>query len=135
MLKLKKGSLKWNDIIVIVFILFVLFIIIFWKPLRLDRYSILPSSIDWVDCIMVSDRMYYNNTFPKEEVAASEILEEHGKVKFVVSKQVSNPSYKFRNFDASYLEKGTKLYRILNEEDSIAALIDGTYYRYQSMRD
>ncbi|WP_312372396.1 hypothetical protein [Lachnoclostridium sp.] len=130
--RLEKGSLKFRDIIVISVLILGLFLVIFWKPLRLDRYSVLPSKIDWVDCIKVSDRMYFNNSFPREEVDLTEIGEELGKVKFTVSKNVDNPSYKFRNFDATYLEKGTKLYQILNTEDSIAALIEGKYYRYQN---
>ncbi|HCL02979.1 MAG TPA: hypothetical protein DHW61_11320 [Lachnoclostridium phytofermentans] len=130
--RLEKGSLKFRDIIVIAVLILGLFLVIFWKPLRLDRYSVLPSKIDWVDCIKVNDRMYFNNSFPREEVDLTEIGEELGKVKFTVSKNVDNPSYKFRNFDATYLEKGTRLYQILNTEDSIAALIEGKYYRYQN---
>jgi hypothetical protein len=130
--RLKKDSLKISEILVIVVLILGLFLVIFWKPLRLDRYSVIPSKIDWVDCIKVNDRMYSNNIFPREEVALTEIGEELGMVKFTVSKEVSNPSYKFRNFDAAYLEKGTKLFRILNTEDSIAVLIDDKYYRYQN---
>lgn len=129
---LKKDSLKFSEIIVIVVVILGLFLVIFWKPLRLDRYSVLPSKIDWVDCVKVNDITYYNNSFPREEVTLSEIGDELGKVKFNVSKNVNNPSYKIRNFDATYLEKGTKLYRILNTEDSVAVLIEGKYYRYQN---
>lgn len=130
-LKFKKGTLKCSDIVMIVFVILVIGIIILWKPLRMDRYSLIPSKIDWVDCIKVNERMYYNNTFPREEIVPSEVGKKLGKVKFVVSEKVSNSSYKFRNFDASYLEKGTNIYEVLNNEDLIAVEIDGKYYRYQ----
>ena len=91
----------------------------------------IPSRIDWVDCIKINDKKYYNNTFPREEIDSSGVGEKLGKVKFVVSEKVSNSSYKFRNFDASYLEKGTNIYKVLNNEDLIAVEIDGKYYRYE----
>lgn len=130
MLKIKKGSLKGKDIIMIVFLILVISIVILWKPLRLDRFSLIPSKIDWVDCIKVNDKMYYNNTFPREEIDSSEVGEKLGKVKFIVSKKVSNSSYKLRNFDATYLEEGTKIYRMKNTEESITVEIDGKYYSY-----
>ncbi|ABX42938.1 hypothetical protein [Lachnoclostridium phytofermentans] len=129
--RLRKGSLKWSEIIVIVVLIVGLFLVIFWKPLRLDRYYLFPNAIDWVDCVKVNDITYYNNLFPREEVALTEIGDEIGKVKFTVSKNVHNPNYKLRNLDATFLEKGTNLYRILNTDDSIAVLIEGKYYRYQ----
>lgn len=131
MLKKKKGSLKCKDIIMLVFLILVISIVILWKPLRFDRFSLIPSRIDWVDCIKINDKKYYNNTFPREEIDSSEVGEKLGKVKFVVSEKVSNSSYKFRNFDASYLEKGTNIYEVLNNEDLIAVEIDGKYYRYE----
>lgn len=131
MLRLKKGSLRGRDIVMIIFLVLVVCIILLWKPLRMDRFSLIPSKIDWVDCIMVNDTKYYNSTFPREEIAQSEVGEKIGKVKFIVSKKVSNSSYKLRNFDATYLEEGTKIYRILNSEDSIAAEIDGKYYVFK----
>ena len=53
-----------------------------------------------------------------------------GKVNFTVKGHVNNPSYVIRKWDATFLPKGTKVYRITDTEDAIAVEIEGKYYRY-----
>jgi len=96
--------------------------------LRPDRFGM--SKISWIDCIQLNDHRYSNNNWPPKELDKSLIDEEIGIITFNVAKKVGNPSYKFRNGDATYLEVGTKIYSVKDEPDKIAAYVDGVYRIY-----
>lgn len=109
-------------------IVFLLFIA--WKPLRLDRYGLPFVAIDWVDAVRIDDLTYESNIKPRIEVPAAEIGEKLGSVRFTLYENVSNSNYRLRNGDATFLPKGTAIYAIRNDTDSVAVFLDGKYYRF-----
>lgn len=102
--------------------------------LRLDKFGFV--SIHWVDFIKYKKETYTavmetNDT--RQPVSSSEIGEKIGEVKYTLQGNVRSTYYKFRNFDASFLDKGTPIYRLKGEKykNCIAVNIDGVYYMYQ----
>lgn len=128
----KKKKVKYGIVLVLFF--GICGVILLWKPLRMDRFSLIPCAIDWVDCIQVEDTKYFNFTYPREEVKVEQIGEMLGKVNFTVEGHVNNPSYVIRNWDATFLRKETKVYQITDTEDAIAVEIEGKYYRYSIIK-
>jgi hypothetical protein len=112
-----------------IFLVIVIAVSIAWAPLRLDRFGLLPVAIDWIDVVKLNDQKFETN-YPRQEVAASAIGQKLGVVQFTLSEQVSNPNYQMRNGDATFLPKGTPVFSIKNEEGSVAAQLDGKYYRF-----
>lgn len=102
-----------------------------WKPLRLDRFG--NAQIDWVDVVQYNNEKY-RSAFPRTEIAPEKIGKTIGKIKFTLSGHVTNPHYAMRNFDAAFLPVHTALFAVKGETDSIAALADGKYYRYEKMK-
>lgn len=96
--------------------------------LRIDRFG--RAKISWVDCVKVNGHKYYSE-FERTSVENTLIGEKIGEVKFNVSKKVGNPSYKFRNGDATYLEVGTEIYGLKSDNNAIAVKIDRQYYIYK----
>jgi len=126
-IRMKKKYLIIIGIIVVILVI----IACSWKALRLDRFNFGRGHvfIDWVDAMHVDETTYEKNN-SNLTVSQTEINKEIGIVKFKLSGSVSNPSYKMRNWDATCLEVNTKLFSIKDDDDSVAALVNGTYYRY-----
>jgi hypothetical protein len=95
--------------------------------LRTDRFG--RAKIEWIDTIQYNDKKYINEE-QRKPIDTSLIGKEIGEVKFNVSQSVSNGSYKFRNFDATCLPVGTKLYSMKDNPKAIAAFVDGAYYSF-----
>ncbi|TCT17141.1 hypothetical protein EDC18_101439 [Natranaerovirga pectinivora] len=95
--------------------------------LRVDRFGF--SQISWEDCLQINGTKYYGGA-DKTLVDSADIENEIGEVKFNVSKKVNNPRYRFRNGDATFIEKGTEIYSIKNKNASVAVKIEGVYYMY-----
>lgn len=80
------------------------------------------ATIDWIDFVKINGKTYTGfreNVLKNPADVIDEVVRE---VKFNVE-NVSNPKYRTKNGDASYLEKGAKLYRVkgVKEKDLIAA--------------
>lgn len=92
--------------------------------------------IDWVDFIHINDTKY-NSLYSAVIADQSFIGDEVGEVEFKVSDNVSDPSYKTKNGDAAFWEKGTKIYSVKGLANLIAVedkeLING--YRIYSTED
>jgi hypothetical protein len=102
---------------------------------RMDRYG--GGDIDWVDCVYYNNQLYHlehvdSDHRIKKTIEENMVDKYLGKVKFTLDNNVSNMHYKMRNWDASFLEKGTKIYSIANIDSnkSIAVLEDGVYVKY-----
>jgi len=99
--------------------------------LGLDKYH--PgrtyANISWVDFVKVDDMTYTKND-TNSTVSESEIDKEIGVVKFELYDSIHYPGYKTKNWDASFLKVGTKLFTLKDDTHSLAALVDGTYYKY-----
>jgi hypothetical protein len=116
----------------------VIFIFICGWLLRLDRFGF--TSLDWVDFIEYKHELYVavpdtNDT--RHIVADTDIGVKVGEVKYTLQGKVRSSCYTYRNFDASFLEKGTPIYRIKdeNKKNQLAIYIDGFYYLYQAEDD
>ncbi|MFF2878406.1 hypothetical protein ACFVR2_19005 [Gottfriedia sp. NPDC057991] len=77
------------------------------------------SSIDWVDFVRWNGVEYYGI---QSGILANEkfIDEKVGEVKFKVADRVTNPSYKIKDGDAAFHEKGTEIYSIKGNPELIA---------------
>lgn len=102
---------------------------------RMDRYG--GDDIDWVDCVYYNYKLYHLESLDsdhriKETIEENKVDKYLGKVKFTLDNKVSNMHYKMRNWDASFLEKGTEIYSIkeIDSNKSIAVLDDGVYVKY-----
>jgi len=98
---------------------------------RIDRFGM--SSIDWVDCIQINNIKYYKD-INKSTIEYSLIDKKIGKVKFNVSKNVHNSSYRFRDGDATFLDVGTEINSLKSNKNGVAVKIDGIYYLYVVMK-
>ena len=87
------------------------------------------TNISWIDFIKVDDISYTNDS-SNPTVSESEINQEIGTVKFQVHDSIHYVGYKAKNWDAAFLYPNTKLFSIKNDTKSIAALVDGIYYKY-----
>ncbi|WP_108672339.1 hypothetical protein [Peribacillus acanthi] len=81
------------------------------------------SVIDWVDFIKW-DGIKYNGIYSGVLADESFLGEKLGKVKFKVADNVTNSSYKIRNGDAAFHEKGTEIYKIKGYPELIAVKSD-----------
>ena len=122
---MKKRLLIASGIIIAI----VIAVVLAWTPLRLDRFGLLAVAIDWIDVVKLNDQKFRTNN-PRQEVPATEIDHKIGDIQFTLSGQVSNPNYQMRNGDATFLPEGTLIFSINNDNNSVAALIDGKYYRF-----
>ncbi|WP_252501761.1 hypothetical protein [Sporosarcina sp. Marseille-Q4943] len=75
--------------------------------------------IDWVDFIHL-DGKEYNGIHSGVLADESFIGEKVGTVKFKVADNVKNPSYKIRDGDAAFHEKGTEIFQIKDHPHLIA---------------
>ena len=86
------------------------------------QQSILGGShtkIDWIDFIKWDDMEYltiYTGVLADDGYVGKQI----GTVKFKVADNVTNPSYKTKNGDAAFHEKGTAIYAVEGESELIA---------------
>jgi hypothetical protein len=94
---------------------------------RLDRFG--KAKISWSDCIQINNTKYFRG-YNTSKVEASTVGDKIGEVTFNVSKKVSNPKYRFRNGDATFLDVGTEIYKIRNVDNAIAVEINEQYYLY-----
>ena len=121
-------------IIVGIIVLILVVIVCPWKPLGLYKFYLgrdnqVYCEISWVDFIRVNDITYTKNN-TNSTVSESEIDKEIGVVKFELYDSIHYVGYKIKSWDASFLEVNTKLFTIKNDTHSIAALVDGIYYKY-----
>jgi len=123
---IKKSSFIIGIIVVIVVIIACLFKFS-------GTYENHPSSgyanISWIDCIKADDATYTKDS-SDSTFTESEIDKEIGTVKFQVHDSIHYVGYKIKNWDATFLYENTKLFSIKNDTKSIAALVDGIYYKY-----
>lgn len=92
--------------------------------------------IDWVDFIKW-DGKEYNGIYSGALADEKFLGEKLGEVKFRVSDNVTNPSYKIKNGDAAFHEKGSEIFAIKGFPDLIAVRSDGAIngYRVYFSRD
>jgi hypothetical protein len=91
--------------------------------------------IDWVNFIQVGATQYVAG--PQEPTALKEadLGPVHATVKFKVSGNVCDPSYKLKDGDAAFLDPGTPIYQVKGHEagKELAAKFNGTFVVYEAM--
>ena len=91
--------------------------------------------IDWINFIQVNDIHYYDaNNYCGRDLTSADIGQKVSEVKFKVSDNVFDPSYKTKDGDAAFLEKGTPLYSVkgYKPEFRLAAYFDGKITMYEA---
>lgn len=118
---------KRHILIPLSIVLLVVTVLICFNPFQIPSHVM--STKDWADIVQYNGVVYEKTT--ATEVNSSEIGKCIGRVKFITANEDMNSFYQFKDFDATYLKKRTKLFKIKNDTNSIAALVNGSYYRYQ----
>lgn len=129
--------------LVLVMILTVVILIVFFltsPSFRFDRFGEVET--EWVDFIKVDGKMYHieyikiGDKLEKVVVDKSNIGKEIGKVKLRLADNVRG-EYRIRDWDAGYLEKGTRILSLLDQKnkDSIVVEVEGEYYLYSTISD
>lgn len=75
--------------------------------------------IDWVDFVKINGKEY-EALYSVIIADPKNIGEKIGEVKFKVSDNVSNPSYRTKDGDAAFWNKGTEIFSVIDREDLIA---------------
>ena len=132
-----------KKILVLVMILTLVILIGFFLTspyFRFDRFGEVET--EWVDFVKVDGKMYHleyikiGDKLDKVVVDKSNIGKEIGKVKFRLADNVHG-EYRIRDWDAGYLEKGTRIFSLLDQQykDSIVVEVEGEYYLYSIISD
>ncbi|MDF2065178.1 hypothetical protein [Bacillus sp. Cr_A10] len=75
--------------------------------------------IDWVDFVKINGKEY-EALYSVIIADPKNIGEKIGEVKFKVSDNISNPSYRTKDGDAAFWNKGTEIFSVIDREDLIA---------------
>lgn len=75
--------------------------------------------IDWVDFVKINGKQY-DAVYTAVISDSANIGKKVGEVKFRVADNVSNPSYRIKEGDAAFWEKGTEIYNVKDREGLIA---------------
>lgn len=75
--------------------------------------------IDWVDFVKINGKEY-DALYSVIIADPKNIGEKIGEVKYKVSDNVSNPSYRTKDGDAAFWNKGTEIFSVIDREDLIA---------------
>ena len=75
--------------------------------------------IEWVDFVKINGKQY-DAVYTAVISDSVNIGEKVGEVKFRVADNVSNPSYRIKEGDAAFWEKGTEIYSVKDREGLIA---------------
>lgn len=100
---------------------------------RLDRFGF--TNIHWVDFIVYKNEVYtaaISTEGTRLTVDELNIGEKIGEVKYTLQGNVRSTFYNYRNFDASFLDKGTPIYQLKgNSNATLVVYLDDSYYLYQ----
>ena len=92
-----------------------------------SRSSCENVAIDWVNFIQVGSTQYINGTVPTAELQDADLGPVYTHVKFKLSDNVCDPSYRPKDGDAAFLEPGTPVYQVKGQPpaEQLAAQFNG----------
>ena len=92
-------------------------------------------AIDWVNFIQVGSTQYISGTVPTADLQEADLGPVYAHVKFKLSDNVCDPSYRPKDGDAAFLDPGTPIYEIKNEPpaEHLAARMNGHILVYQAI--
>jgi hypothetical protein len=93
------------------------------------------AQIDWVNFVQVGDTQYVADP-DLQEVADTDLGPAFAEVKFKVDGNVCDPSYRPKDGDAAFLDKGTAIYLVRGYPagDRLAARFNGKLVLYRPLR-
>lgn len=101
----------------------------------MDRFGF--ADVDWADIVyydnQIYDVVYISNDHSSRSIVEVDMIDELlGEIRFTLNENVDNEKYKLRNWDASFLQKGTRVFSIknVNPNKSIAVYENGIYVEY-----
>lgn len=95
---------------------------------RIDRFG--HSEIRWIDLVQVNGQMYHRDE-TAQEIDVTDLGDKIGEVNFTINDKVTNPDYRIRNGDASFLEEGTELFWVDAQGQTVAARVGQKLYLYR----
>jgi hypothetical protein len=93
-------------------------------------------SINWVNYIQVGSTQYVFGTVSTTELQESDLGPVYARIKFKVSDNVCDPSYRPKDGDAAFLEPGTPIYQVKLQPPSeqLAARSNGNILLYLAIQ-
>lgn len=93
------------------------------------------AQIDWVNFIEVGSTQYVAGPQPPTALQDSDLGPVYTHVKFKVSGNVCDPSYRLKDGDAAFLDAGTPIYQVNGHpaSDQLAARFNGSLVVYRAM--
>jgi len=94
------------------------------------------TQIDWVDFIQVGSTQYVAGPEATTFLQESDLGPVYAHVKFKVSGNVCDPSYRLKDGDAAFLDPGTPIYQVSGHtpNDQLAARFNGVLVTYRAIR-
>src|SRR5438034_6700347 len=99
-------------------------------------HSSCNAQIDWVNFIQVGSTQYVAGPSAPSVLQPSDLGPVYTHVKFKVSGNVCDPSYRLKDGDAAFLEPGTPIYQVSGHtpNDQLAARFNGVLVTYRAIR-
>ena len=93
------------------------------------------AQIDWVNFIQIGPAQYVAGLQPPTVLQESDLGPVYAHVKFKVSGNVCDPSYRLKDGDAAFLDAGTPIYQVNGQPPSmqLAAHSNGSIVVYQAL--
>src|SRR5258708_3285918 len=93
------------------------------------------AQIDWVNFIQVGSTQYVAGPQPPTVLSESDLGPVYSRVKFKVSGNVCDPSYRLKDGDAAFLAAGTPIYQVKGHpsSDRLAATFNGSLVVYRAI--
>lgn len=91
--------------------------------------------IDWVNFIQVGATQYVAGPQSPTVLRESDLGPVYSHVKFKVSGNVCDPTYRLKDGDAAFLDAGTPIYQVNGHtpSDQLAAMFDGNLVVYRAI--
>lgn len=93
------------------------------------------TSIDWVNFIQIGSTQYVSGPSSPTVLQEADLGAVYTHVKFKVSGNVCDPSYRLKDGDAAFLEPGTSVYQVNGHAptEELAARFNGRILAYRVM--
>lgn len=93
------------------------------------------TQIDWVNFIQVGSTQYIAGLESPSIIQETDLGPVYSHVKFKVSGNVCDPSYRLKDGDAAFLDVGTPIYQVNGQPTSmqLAAHLNGSIVVYQAL--
>jgi hypothetical protein len=93
------------------------------------------TQIEWVNFVQVGSIQYTAGPESPSTIQEGDLGPVYARVKFKVSGNVCDPSYRIKDGDAAFLDSGTPIYQVAGHppSDQLAARFNGSILVYRAM--